>query len=544
MLLLVVGILAACNSENITLDDEKKNETKTLKTGVIFTTDSPIADAKRQLIDIEAKGNGTQTRTSITHTPGQGADASWNSDDFIWVKNKNGEWKQSIGITLHHGGRRADFILPGSASDYADGCEVRYTGTSITYNGFTPTPSDISFPKVQSRTLANDFSKAGEWGDCGSGTARNMNSSGKFNFTLNHKAAYLCFLPRCENAALAPNVRLKKIKITATRGTNTNDLFFANRHNFDGENIYDMGHPILSPDITITLPDFPLYTNVSQEHNATYLVVAPDNYDFKIEYTIKDPTTNIETTFTNNITNITLDKGKIYDVTANLTPKSLNRKHYMWDALQHYWWGHESDMPSVDYTQGQNFPVSKENDPQRYSNYNFPGYHIRNDAQTEFFKTIPNVNEMFWYAYKGDPHWVTDNGTYEDRGHLIQVNMGGIWLKKKSKIMTDEGITEEQMRNGFPKISPTDWRTTMGTWPSNVIPSTNPVPNTTEYFYLPALGSFGGGFLYNFGSRGFYWTSNGAPYSLNNVYMLSFTSSLVQVGATDYNQGNIAKVFE
>ena len=84
----------------------------------------------------------------------------------------------------------------------------------------------------------------------------------------------------------------------------------------------------------------------------------------------------------------------------------------------------------------------------------------------------------------------------------------------------------------------------MGTWPSNVIPSTNPVPNTTEYFYLPALGSFGGGLLYNFGSRGFYWTSNGAPYSLNNVYMLSFTSSLVQVGATGYNQGNIAKVFE
>ena len=69
MLLSVVGILAACNSENITLDDEKKNETKTLKTGVIFTTDSPIADAKRQLIDIEAKRNGTQTRTSITHTP-------------------------------------------------------------------------------------------------------------------------------------------------------------------------------------------------------------------------------------------------------------------------------------------------------------------------------------------------------------------------------------------------------------------------------------------------------------------------------------------
>nr|WP_238315380.1 hypothetical protein [Segatella maculosa] len=343
-LFMMAVLLAACANEEIAQDKKKENGTEVPKGGVIFAANGPKASAKRLSIDGEEETADAKTRTNIKHTPGQGADAYWTSDDFIWVKDKNGTWQKSTGTTLHDGGASAEFTLPGSKADYADGCEVRYTGTSVTsYGAYNRATATAVYP-TQTRTTANDFSKAGEWGDCGSGVARNTGNPDKFNFTLEHKPAYLCFLPRCENADLAPNIRLKSIKITATKvhfgGAGRNIL--ADLYNFtDGENLLRGGSPFGNNYIEVTLPNFPLYTDARQEDNATYLVVPPDTYDFKIEYTIKDPTTNLETVVTDTKTNITLDKGNIYDVTANVEPRNSN-KYYMWDAKKDYWYGHLS----------------------------------------------------------------------------------------------------------------------------------------------------------------------------------------------------------
>ena len=549
MLLMVATLFAACANEDVAQDKKKENGTEAPKGGVIFAANGPKVSAKRLAIDDEDEFAGAKTRTNIKHTPGNGADAYWASDDFIWVKDKNGTWQKSTGTTLHDGGASAEFTLPGSKADYADGCEVRYTGTSVTsYGAYNRATATAVYP-TQTRTTANDFSKAGEWGDCGSGVARNTGNPDKFNFTLEHKPAYLCFLPRCENAALAPNIRLKSIKITATKvyfgGAGRNIL--ADLYNFtDGENLLRGGSPFGNNYIEVTLPDFPLSTTANQAANATYLVVPPDTYDFKIEYTIKDPTTNVETVITDIKTNITLDKGNIYDVTANLMiQRSFNineYKYYMWDAYQDYWSGHLKGDGSPD----GNYPKGR-SDPRFYHENPNP-YVAQPLAADRSCKDFPNVNEMCWYVMAGDPHWASC--IYVNNGHLQKID--GMWIRKKSAIVTYlrangyPTITETDMKNGY-KESPTapfvDYRNTSRALSNTSV--TNSIPtNIADYFFLPVLGYYYSANLDKFGSLGFYWSSSAYPSGYADAYVFWIRSFAIEVGGGYRGNGMIGHVFE
>ena len=507
MLLMVATLFAACASEDIAQDKKKENGTEAPKGGVIFAANGPKTSAKRLSIDGEEETADAKTRTNIKHTPGNGADAYWTSDDFIWVKDKNGNWQQSTGTTLHDGGTSAEFTLPGSKADYADGCEVRYTGTSVTsYGAYSRATSAAVYP-TQTRTTANDFSKAGEWGDCGSGFARNTGNPDKFNFTLEHKPAYLCFLPRCENAALAPNIRLKGIKITATKvyygGAGRNIL--ADLYIFtDGENLLRGGSPFGYDYINVTLPEFPLSTTENQAANATYLVVPPDTYDFKIEYTIKDPTTNVETVVTQTLTNKTFDKGKIYDITADLVPQFNLPKYYMWDAKYDYRYNHLK----ADGTFDGDYPKNN-TDPRWYND----GSGV--SVATRSCKDCPNVNEIWWYIQKGDPHWDSQGGAYIENGHLKSI--AGMWFRKKSAIVAylkaNEGypssFSESDLKEGY-KTSAT--ATPVDNRPLNsstfATPTQGRPANTSDYFFLPALGAhlMVGWFVGN--NTGYYWSSS------------------------------------
>ena len=542
MLLMVAALFAACASEDIAQDKKKENGTEAPKGGVIFAANGPKASAKRLSIDGEEETASAKTRTNIKHTVGQGADAYWTSDDFIWVKKQDGTWAKSTAITLHDGGASAEFTLPGSKSDYADGCEVRYTGNSWTSYSWPAASNRVGFPKEQSRTAPNDFSKAGDWGDCGSGIARNTGNPDKFNFTLAHKSSYLCFLPRCENAALAPNIRLKGIKITSDQ------IFLSYIHDFDGEHLTEIGYPQLFPSINVTLPDFPLYTDARQEDNATYLVVPPGTHNLQIEYTIKDPTTNVETVVTQTLTNKTFDKGNIYDITADLAVPKLNMKYYMWDAQQDYWHGYESEQPSINKgqpgaTQGLNYPKNNSDPKNRWYNENYPGHGIQNDAQTNLFKTFPNINELCWYVMKGDPHW--GSKTYVENGHLKKID--GLWLRKKSAIVTylkaQEGypssFTEDDLKSGYKAsftASLNDYRITNGA--VSATPASGVPTNIADYFFLPASGYYFEGWLVESGFSGYYWTSSGHPWAANLAYNLVFAPTLVRTANNYRNVGH------
>ena len=493
MLLMVAVLLAACANEDITQQDkEKKNEAP--KGGVVFATNDTKISAKHRFIDDEAFADA-KTRTDIKHTPNNGGDAYWTSDDFIWVKKQDGTWAQSTSTTLHDGGASAEFTLPGNKSDYADGCEVRYTGTSRTKFGAFNVPGGVGIHAYQNRTTPNDFSNAGEWGDCGSGKAYNTGNPAKFNFTLAHKASYLCFLPRCENTTLAPNIRLKGIKITAT-----NEMRFADLCMFDGEELTAPGSPFGWDFINVDLPDFKIDTKANQALNAVYMVVRPGTYNFKIEYTIEDPTTNVVGTITDVRTGITIAKDNFYDVTANLMPsEDYNPKYYMWDAVTDYWDG--VSLPSVLTNGYTNSDYPQSGQPRYYNDFTlFPTEASRSCA------ICPNTNELLWYAQQGDPKWDTST-LWSMRGHLYK---GGLWLLHRTNIpnfsstIAPDGVTD-YTKAGAPSV----W------YERQLTPSVPAKSEQHKYFFLPSTGYILDGQLHKVGDYADFWARtpsiHGAP---------------------------------
>ena len=541
-LFMMAVLLAACASEDIAQDKKKENGTEVPKGGVVFATNDTKISAKRRFID-EDEFADAKTRTNIKHTPGNGADAYWTSDDFIWVKDKNGNWQQSTAITLHDGGTSAEFTLPGSKTDYADGCEVRYTGPN-SYVG--PSAEYDTISNTATCTTPNDFSKAGDWGDCGSGTARNTGNPNKFNFTLEHKSAYLCFLPRCENAALAPNVRLKSITITATNCYSPGlSGYIADCYDFDGENLSGSPYLLGTKSIVANISDFPLYTTANQTANATYMVVRPGTYDFKIEYTIKDPTTNVEAVVTQPLTNVTLNKGEINDITANLKVPEWD-KYYLWDAPAHYWSGYESEQPFINQgqpgaTQGPHYPQTLSGNRARWPHYanGFP--YLLVPTATQSCKDCPNINELCWYIWKGDIHReAPKKHALSAYGHLREATTGGIWIKKKKAILRDNSdISEERFSSAFPDRNEVDrdWRTEATAqsafpnahnspigWQHTVVYTEGTPANTADYFFLPYLGTYRQGWLQDFGTPNYslYWSSSADKQASSGSYNQAF----------------------
>ena len=118
----------------------------------------------------------------------------------------------------------------------------------------------------------------------------------------------------------------------------------------------------------------------------------------------------------------------------------------MWDAQNQYWEGYSSSQPKL-----STLPANS-NYAQGSSDANYRWYHEGGGAfqASQSCATLPNVNEMTWYAVKGDPRWDADE-LWTTMGHLYK---GGMWFKKKAHI------------NGYKSntaVDGTDWRTTSKT---------------------------------------------------------------------------------
>ena len=525
LLCLVVGLFSACADENLA-NDKKENKPVAEVKGVKFTTGAPKMQAKlRSVVDDEGKIiPQTSTRTFITHEIGKGADAFWDANDYIWVKDKNNVWQKSIAIELHDGGSSAEFTLPGTPADYNDGCEVYYT---LTEDPFFKRSATI--PAQQTQAAPNNFSQAGRMGDGGTAFAHATGNPVKFNFVLEHHPHYLCFLPRCENAQLAPNIRLMKVKVEEeTAGRPIGAIYRLT------PGLYDQaGLELRTKEITLTLTPtngFAIaHTTKDAINNACYITILSGTRQLKIDYTIKDPTTNIETTVTKRVSG-TFSPGGITDVTAWIDKdwKGTHADYYLWGAQE---------------------PVTKDvfqltpGDPQMAN--------LANTIPNALFSTLPNANELCWYAYKGDVHWGQSLDIYVINGHLKPIN--GIWLKKKAKILADEHISASYMENGYPRFDNNvykDWRNTFweaglpaAAYPKLLVPKATPVPNTQDYFFLPLLGANSWGTnISGIDESGWYWSSS-SP-ALQIAWLLDIYSQGVKViTGTKYQAGYVVKPF-
>ena len=280
---------------------------------------------------------------------------------------------------------------------------------------------------------------------------------------------------------------------------------------------------------------FPLTNNAaSVTTNGAYMVIKPGIHILKVRYWVKDVATNVEGTITKTLPSTTYASNTYYDMTANLNVRNYDGdKYYMWDAQQNYWAGHEWNkanpwQPVLNGNGNSNY--AQNNGDPRYYNEAYT-YGADNKATHTPCKDLPNVNEMTWYAAKGEPRWDGDE-LWTTMGHLYK---GGMWFKKKANI---SGFNPNTAYNGI------DWRTNggSGNWPvSQTLPSAADAGN---YFYLPTLGWYSSSQLSSVGIVGYYWSSSASSWNSNSAYYLTFVSGNVGVYITHRRSGYRAEALQ
>ena len=500
-LALVFGIalaFASCANEDIAQNQNGKDSDASLTT---FSTGDP------------------GTRTSMESN---GA-FYWEAGDKIWVKDDNGAWQQSLNAPTEKTAS-FKFEVPG-----------KFTKTStykVYYPGQNGNQNQVAIAANQSQTEPNTTAHFGASGDYGMADAVWSNSKKGFAFKLDHKAAYLLFLPRTSNTVL------HKCYLTKVEVNSDNDITDTYTLNPTTGELTGTG---TGKQIIIStggsgayVNGFPLTNNAtSAATNGAYVVIKPGTHTLKIRYWVKDVATGTVGTITKTLPSATYDQNKYYNITANLDVRVYDGdKYYMWDAQEQYWKGHEWNLGGSQPTlttqsASSDYPKSSSDANNRWYNTSYPGYGISNPATHTSCKDLPNVNEMTWYAAKGEPRWDKDE-VWTTMGHLYK---GGMWFKKKSVLQAEGNYNSNTAVDG------TDWRTTRKaeSWSaSQTLPS---AADANNYFYLPALGYYLSGQLDLVGYYGYYWSSSANPWGSDQAYYLIFFSGHIAVNKDDRLSG-------
>ena len=483
---------ASCANEDIA---QNPNGTDNNKNFTIFSTGDPA------------------TRTSMESN----GTFYWEAGDKIWVKDDNGTWRQSRNAPTEKTAS-FKFEVPGS-----------FTKTStykVYYPGQNGNQNQVTIAANQSQAEPNTTAHFGTSGDCGMADAAWSNTKNGFAFTLDHKAAYLLFLPRTSNTILH-DCYLTKVEVNSDNDITSTYTLDPTTDELTGTGT---GKQIIVSTVGsgAYANGFPLTNNAtSAATNGAYVVIKPGTHTLKIRYWVKDIVTNIEGTITKVFSSKNFEQNKYYNITANLDVKDYDGDHYyMWDAKDQYWKGYEWYNGGSQPTIGQGFPnatsssdYAQSNTDSRYCNESYPGFGVSNPATHTPCKDLPNVNEMTWYAAKGDPRWDRDE-LWTTMGHLYK---GGTWFKKKANI---SGYNPNTAVDG------SDWQTSgnSNSWSvSQTLPSAADAGN---YFYLPALGYYASGQLNDVGRFGCYWSSSAYPWGRNGACNLYFGSA--GVGVSNY----------
>lgn len=472
------------------------------------------------------------TRTVISnHMKNGSAQVSWSAGDKIWVKDDGNAWRQSGAASIPaYNKSRASFALSGTYTGASH--EVVYTNKPV-----SGTQPQVEIKSAQTQSAPNNFDHAGASGDCA--VARATKYGARYEFTLDHKAAYLCLIPRSTDIPINGNIRLTKITVASD-----DDIAGTYDIASDGTLTLASGG---SKTITLTLGDYPLdNTADDQAKNAAYMVIKPGMHDLVVKYTITDPSTNASLDIPKYIGPRSYDAGKISDLTANLVPNN----YYQWGAVNPYWYGYESFQPLTNGVTGSHYPQAGDAN-NRYYDMGVkpaPGSYppARYDAKPEAFNSmpgVPNLNEEYWYAQFGDAHWVSGvTYTVVEGAHLKSKTVNGIWLRKRKALLAavkaagfPSTWTWENLKECFytaPGGTPIDARTGEAPYLINPIASGTPA-NLDDYFFLPALGVYQYGKLDMYGSLGAYWPINVNKDNYNDAIYMWFSSS--NIGLTVYN---------
>ena len=480
----------------------------------------PNEDNNKNLTTFVAGG---ETRTSLDYS----GNFYWEDGDYIYVKDDDGVLRKSTNAPTSKVAA-FKYKVPG-----------KFTASSsykVYYLGKNSDGTSVSISTAQSQTAPDNTEHFGIAGDYGTATAQKVTGTNRFAFELEHQPAYLVFQPYTSNTILH-NCYLTKIEVTS-------DDDIAATYTVNPANGQLVASAVTDgKQIVLTTKDptsgssynngFPLTNNAaSRATNGAYMVIKPGTHILRVRYWVKDKATNVEGTITKILPSTAYASNTYYDMTANLNVKNYDGDHYyMWDAQDQYWkgheWNHGGSQPTLNYylagaTTSSDYAQSSSDS--RYYNTNHPGLNVINPATHTSCKDLPNVNEMTWYAAKGEPRWDGDE-LWTTMGHLYK---GGMWFKKKANI---SGYNPNTAVDG------TDWRTAdkNQSWSaSQTLPS---AADASNYFYLPALGYYYSGQLKYVGNIGNYWSSSALPWYGVYAYDLYFGSGFVFVNYSGRENG-------
>ena len=460
-------------------------------------------------------GDEAKTRTSLDYNS---SDFSWEAGDYIYVKDDDGIMRKSTNAPTQ---KVASFRyrVPGKF-----GASASY---KVYYLGKNSNGSQVTISATQSQSKPDNTEHFGTAGDYGTATATGAVGGSIFSFQLEHQPAYLVFQPYTSNTILQ-NCYLTKVEVTSDNDIAETYSINTTTGALDASAGTGSKQIILTTSGSSSNPNgFPLTNSAANvTTNGAYMVIKPGTHTLRVRYWVKDVATNVEGTITKTLPATAYASNTYYDMTAQLDVKNYEGdKYYMWDAQEQYWKGHEWNLGG---SQPTLMTQSASSDyPQNSSDTNNRWYHEgggsgRFDA-TQGCAGLPNVNEMTWYAAKGEPRWDA-NELWTTMGHLYK---GGMWFKKKANI---SGFDANKAVDG------SDWRTNGGGSSWSVSQTLPDAADAGNYFYLPALGYYFSGQLYYVGYFGCYWSSSAYPWGGYGAYYLGFSSGGVNV--SNYNRGN------
>ncbi|WP_449030157.1 fimbrillin family protein [Prevotella melaninogenica] len=471
--------LTACSNDNLS-DADPNNSAK----------DKDLTGKTSFSITSEAK-----TRTSGVYD--SGVKFYWTTKDNIWVNSGT-----TTSPTLTASSSNNITSTTASAKFYFDGTytaasyPVRYTGNEST-SGNT-----VTIATSQNQDEANNATQLGTVGDCGVGTATRQ-TDGSYEFTLSHKASYITFMPYYSKEELDASAVVTQINVTVANGESLAGTF-----NFSDSGLGAANSSSSSNSVTLTLngtsstTGFPIPTTATASKNAAIMVVAPGTYStFKVTYSLYDSVTGTKSTISYTYSGIKCIAGKNQVIKTDLgmaTYTSRKINYYMWDAKSNYWNGYESSQPLLNNAVNTN--DAKSSADTRWYNTAFT-----NMVQTKAInscKDEPTFEALTWYIGAGSPQ--LDNKTlWVFAKHLY---VGGIWLKKQSKISNFSSEVNYTGTNTWSSGKDIKFTVAVSGKPESSVRS--------DYFYLPALGQYKDGELTGLGEKGYYWAST--PNPVNN----------------------------
>ena len=470
---------------------------------------------------------GNETRTSMDYNSGN---FYWEKDDYIYVKDDDGVLRKSKNAPTSKVAA-FKYKVPGKF-----GASASY---KVYYLGKNSNGSQVTISTNQTQTAPDNTEHFGTAGDYGTATATGSVGGKSFSFQLEHQPAYLVFQPYITNTILH-DCYITKVEVSSDNDIAETYTFNPTTGALDASAVTDGKQIVLTTQDATSGSSynngFPLTNNsASVTTNGAYMVIKPGTHTLKVRYWVKDVGTGTEGAITKTYPSTAYASNTYYDMTAQLDVKNYDGDHYyMWDAQEQYWKGHEwwsanKDQPVLEGNSNGNYAQSNA-DP-RYYNESFPGFGISNPATHASCKDLPNANELSWYVMYGDPRWDADE-LWTTMGHL---HKGGMWFKKKSVLQAKGHYDTEKSADGS-----TDLRTTHKAYTNTNSSINSGLPSAADagnYFFLPALGWYFDGQLYNVGTWGFYWTSSAHSVSSDpEAYGLDFHSGGVNInnGSRDW----------